>query len=201
MASALSHTRCRAAPFAGIMKHRPMQPHAHFPHLPVEGDADSRVRVVSYEDLQCGDCAAWRKMCDDALLPAFGERVAFVSKDFALPKHNWAELAAMISRRLAVHDSRAAIDFRRYCLTHIDDINLENLPDRAAEFAKARGFTAADAVLAMQSEDLRAAVRADYAEGQARGVAKTPTVFVGERAFVEVFSAAEVEAAIREAAG
>ena len=176
-----------------------MRPHAHFPELPVEGDPESDVRVVAYEDLQCGDCAVWRKMCDETLLPKFGEEAAFVMKDFALPKHNWAEYAAMISRRLAVHDSRAAIDFRRYCLTHIADINLENLPDRAAEFARARGIPGSDAVLAMENADLRAAVQADYAEGRARGVEKTPTVFVGERRFVEVFGAAEVEGAIRAA--
>lgn len=176
-----------------------MRPHSHFPDLPVEGDPESSVRVVSFEDLQCKDCAVWRRMLDDTLLSEFGDQVAFVSKDFALPKHNWAELAAMIARRLAVHDSRAAIDFRRYCFTHIADINLENLPDRAAEFARARGFSGSDAVLAMESADLRAAVQADLAEGRRLGVTHTPTVFVGEQRFVEVFGVGEVRDAIRAA--
>ena len=153
--------------------------------------------MVSFEDLQCSDSAAWRRMLDDGLLADFGRKVAFVSRDFPLPKHNWAELAAMISRRLAVHDSGAAIDFRRYCLTHIDDINLENLPDRAAEFFRARDFPPADAVLAMENADLRAAVRADFAEGQGLGVEQTPTVFIGQERFVEVFTLAEIEPAIR----
>lgn len=182
----------------GMMEHRAcsMRPHAHFPELPVEGDPESAVRVVSFEDLQCRDSAVWRGLLDETLLPEFGDNVAFVSKDFALPKHNWAEYAAMISRRLAVHDSRAAIDFRRYCLTHIADINLENLPDRAAEFAKARGFSSSDAVLAMENADLRAAVQADFAEGRGLGVVRSPTVFVGRRRFVEVFTAAEIRDAI-----
>lgn len=181
-----------------MMEHREraMRTHAHFPELPVEGAPEAAVRVVAYEDLQCPDCATWRRMLDETLLPELGDRVAFVSKDFALPKHNWAEYAAMISRRLAAHDSRAAIDFRRYCFTHIADINLENLPDRAAEFARARGFPSGDAVLAMGNDDLRAAVQADYAEGQARGVVKTPTVFVNDVSFVETFTAAEVRDAI-----
>jgi protein-disulfide isomerase len=174
-----------------------MKPHAHFTELPVEGNPASSVRVVSYEDLQCKDCAVWRRMLDDELLPRFGKEVAFVSRDFALPRHSWAELAAMISRRFAVHDSRAAIDFRRYCFTHIADINLENLPDRAAEFALARGFSASDAVLAMESADLRAAVQADFAAGQAIGVTHTPTVLIGELSFIEVFDVAEIEYAIR----
>jgi len=176
-----------------------MRTHAHYPELPVEGDPESAVRVVGFEDLQCKDCAAWRRMLDETLLPDLGGRVAFVSKDFPLPKHNWAEYAAMISRRFAVHDSRAAIDFRRYCFTHIADINLENLPDRAAEFARARGFSGSDAVLAMENADLRAAVQADLTEGRRLGVTKTPTVFVDERRFVEVFNAAEVKDAIEAA--
>ena len=176
-----------------------MKPHSHFPDLPKEGAPESDVRVVSYEDLQCKDCAVWRRMLDDVLLPEFGGRVAFVSRDFALPRHNWAELAAMISRRLAVHDSRAAIDFRRYCFTHIADINLENLPDRAVEFFQARGFPPADAVLAMENADLRAAVRRDYSRGEDRGVTHTPTVFANGKRFVEVFTAAEIGEAIQAA--
>lgn len=182
------------------MEHRRrMKPHTHFPDLPIEGNPASSVRVIAFEDLQCGDCAVWRRMLDDVLLEDFGAKVAFISRDFALSRHNWAELAAMISRRLAVHDSRAAIDFRRYCFTHIADINLENLPDRAAEFFLARGFNPADAVLAMENGDLRAAVEADYAEGRRLGVTNTPTVFVGERTFVEIFTVAQIDAAIRAA--
>jgi protein-disulfide isomerase len=176
-----------------------MKTHAHFPDLPIEGNAASSVRVVAYEDLQCKDSAAWRRMLDESLIESFGDRVAFVSRDFPLPHHNWAVFAAMISRRLAANDSHAAIDFRRYCYTHIADINLENLPDRAAEFARARGISTADAVLAMESGDLRAAVEADVAEGGRLGVAHTPTVVIGERWFVETFTAAEIETAIRAA--
>ena len=176
-----------------------MKPHAHFPDLPKEGNPESDVRVVAYEDLQCKDCAAWRRMLDDVLLPEFGDRVCFVSRDFVLPRHHWAELAAMISRRLAVHDSSAAVDFRRYCFTHIADINLENLPDRAAEFFQARGFSPADAVLAMENADLLAAVRRDYSRGEDRGVVHTPTVFANGQRFVETFTAAEIAEAIRAA--
>ena len=35
----------------------------------VEGRADSPVRVVIYEDLQCPDCAVFRRMMDEKLLP------------------------------------------------------------------------------------------------------------------------------------
>ena len=173
-----------------------MQPHTHFPALPIEGKPDSPHRVESFEDLACVDCWHWREMVDQTLLPRFGDRVAFISRDFPLEKHHWAESAAMVSRRFAAWDVEASIEFRRFCLSRRGDITVENFPERVSEFAEERGLDAETSVLSMQSEDLRAAVRADLTEGRRRGVYKTPTVFVGDREFVEKMTAAEIVAAI-----
>ncbi|NWF85183.1 MAG: thioredoxin domain-containing protein, partial [Bryobacteraceae bacterium] len=60
------------------------------PPTRVEGNPSSPVRVVIYEDLQCSDCAAFRKMLDEKLLPRYGSKVAFEHRDFPLAKHSWA---------------------------------------------------------------------------------------------------------------
>ncbi len=174
-----------------------MPPHTHFPALPIEGSADAAVRVETYEDLACVDCAEWHKMLDNLVLPRFADRVAFVARDFPLEKHLWAEPAAMVSRRFASWDSAAGIEFRRFCLTRRADINLENFPERIAEFAELHGFDAESAVLSLHNDDLRDAVRRDVAEGLSRGVSKVPTVFVGETRLVESFTAKQVVDAIR----
>ncbi len=176
-----------------------VHPHTHFPALPVEGADDSAVQVETWEDLACKDAAAWRRMLDATILPAYGDRVRFVAHDFPLDKHPWAEAAAMASRRFASWDSAAGIEFRRYCLFHLEDISVENLPERVADFAVAQGFDAEDAELSLRSEDLRDAVRADAKAGASRGVEKTPTLFIGERALVETFSLKAVEEAIEAA--
>jgi len=176
-----------------------VHPHTHFPALPVEGDPDSAVRVETWEDLACKDAAAWRRMLDGSILPAYRDRVCFVPHDFPLEKHHWAEAAAMASRRFASWDSEAGMEFRRYCLTQLEDISFENLPERVADFAEAHGFDAEDAELALRSQDLRDAVRADAQAGAARGVVKTPTVFVGRIRLVETFSRKAIEAAIEAA--
>jgi len=44
----------------------------------VEGRTESKVRVLIYEDLQCPDCAEFRRMMDEKILPRYGERVAFI---------------------------------------------------------------------------------------------------------------------------
>ena len=74
----------------------------------VEGPTESKIRVLIYEDLQCPDCAAFRKMMDETLLPHYGARVAFVHRDFPLAKHAWARKAAIASRYFAgTNDSGA----------------------------------------------------------------------------------------------
>ena len=40
----------------------------------VEGRAGSPVRVLIYEDLQCPDCASFRVMMDQQILPKYGGR-------------------------------------------------------------------------------------------------------------------------------
>ena len=61
----------------------------------VEGRTESKVRVLIYEDLQCPDCAEFRRMMDEKILPRYAERVAFVHRDFPLAKHAWARKAAI----------------------------------------------------------------------------------------------------------
>ena len=56
----------------------------------VEGNAESPVRLVVYEDLQCGDCRALRELLDQVVLPRYGAQVAVEHRDFPLPKHPWA---------------------------------------------------------------------------------------------------------------
>ena len=60
----------------------------------VEGNPSSTVRVQIWEDLQCPDCADFRVMLDQELLPKFRGTVAFEHRDFPLPKHAWARKAA-----------------------------------------------------------------------------------------------------------
>ncbi len=165
----------------------------------MEGASDASVQVETWEDLACKDAAAWRRMLDASVLPAYGDRVCFVAYDFPLDKHPWAEAAAMASRRFASWDSALGVEFRRYCLTHLEDISVENLPERVADFAVANGYDAEDAELSLRSEDLRDAVRADAKAGAQRGVRKTPTVFIGERELVESFTLKAVEESIEAA--
>jgi protein-disulfide isomerase len=165
----------------------------------VEGRADSRVRVVIFEDLQCSDCAAFRRMLDGKLLPKYADRVAFVHKDFPLAKHGWARKAAIAARFFESRSAALGLAYRKDILATLLETNTGNFGALLGRFAERHGIAAGDALAALDDAALAARVERDFEDGVARGVAKTPTVFVNGRPFIERFSFEEISKAIDEA--
>jgi protein-disulfide isomerase len=162
----------------------------------VEGNPDSSVRVVIYEDLQCSDCADFRRMLDQRLLPKYGAKVAFEHRDFPLARHAWARKAAIAARFFDEHDPELGVAFRRYMLSGIRQTTPENFNDRLAAFAKTRGFDPGRALAALTEERYAAAIEKDFQEGVARGISKTPTALVNGVPFVETFTFEEISKGI-----
>ncbi len=164
-----------------------------------EGDPESPIRVVIYEDLQCKDCAWLRRKMDDVILPEFGANVAFEHHDFPLPKHDWAKEASMAARFFTTVGYGTAIAFRRILLSEIAIVTKESLPAWVREFAIDYGADPDAAVAAMSDPRIAAVIDADIQSGLARGVEKTPTVFIGGSVFVERVPLDEFSAAIAAA--
>ncbi len=101
----------------------------------VEGNPSSTVRVVIYEDLQCGDCENLRALLDSKVLPRYGKRVVFIHRDFPLGKHDWARSAAVAARWVYAQDPELGITFRREILAEHDHITMANLKPWLLEFA------------------------------------------------------------------
>jgi protein-disulfide isomerase len=151
----------------------------------VEGNASSKVRVVIYEDLQCGDCDKLRSLLDSKVLPRYGSRVAFVHRDFPLGKHDWARPAAAAARWVYAQDSQLGITFRREILAEHDHITADRLKAWVQEFASRNHLSEKDIVTAMTDPQMNALVDQDYQSGVARGVSHTPTVIAGGQVLVE----------------
>ena len=164
-------------------------------HL-VEGKAESEVRVLIYEDLQCSDCAVFRKMLDEKMLPRYAGSVAFEHRDFPLGKHAWARKAAIASRHFARTDRDLAVAWRRYALENLADIPASGFNARLGEFAREHGADPDHAVAALDDPNLAALVEKTFEEGVARGIARTPTALVNGQPFIETFSAEEISKAI-----
>ncbi len=168
-------------------------------HRVVEGNPASTVRVIAYESLACGDCAAYRRMLDEKLLPEYGTRVAFEHRDFPLAKQPWSRAAAVAARCLEENAPEKAVQFRRDILSARRDIAPDTLEAWLRAWAGRNGFDAANLVASLRDERCQALVESDSQDGIARGVSKTPTVFVDGTPFIETFTVEEISRAIDRA--
>ncbi len=154
------------------------------------------VRVLIYEDLQCPDCADFRRMLDERLLPNYATRVTFEHRDFPLAKHAWARKAAIAARFFDQVEPRVGVAFRSYCFEHQPEINAANFSAKLAAFAQERKVDPEKASAALDDPALAALVEKDFQEGVARGIAHTPTLLVNGQPFVERFTYDDVSKAI-----
>ena len=161
------------------------------PHL-TEGASQSAVRVIVYEDLQCTDCATFRKMLDDRILPKYAATVAFEHRDFPLTKHPWARKAAIAARYFGQQSPDLDIAFRRFAMSHQSEITVDNFEAWLARFANDHHLDPAKALAGLNNKALAEAVESDYREGVARGIAKTPTALVNGQPFIETFTFEEI---------
>jgi protein-disulfide isomerase len=164
-------------------------------HL-IEGSAQSPVRVIIYEDLQCPDCADFRVMLDEKLLPRYASTVRFEHRDFPLAKHAWARKAAIAARFFEETRPGLGLEYRKYAMAHLREIKLDNFNDRLSAFAIDHRVDPVKAVASLDDPRLAALVEDDYQEGVARGIGHTPTVLVNGRPFVETFPVEDVAKAI-----
>lgn len=167
--------------------------------IPVEGLADSPVRAIVYEDLQCSDCASFRAMLDQKLLPQYAGKVAFVHRDFPLAKHPWARRAAIAARFFADRKPELGLEYRHYAMAGQSVTTDANFNMRLVEFAQAHGIPAEAAIAALANARYAELVEQDYQDGVSRGVVHTPTVFVNGRPFVETFTFEEISKGIDQA--
>jgi protein-disulfide isomerase len=164
-----------------------------------EGAADAKVRILVYEDLECSDCAKFRPMMDQKLLAKYGSKVAFEHRDFPLTKHAWSRLAAVAARHFERENPKLAVEFRRVTMEKQASITADRLGTHVATFARQFGSDPVKAVEAMTDAALQKLVDDDFAEGLARGVTRTPTVFVDGEPFVETFAFDEIAKSIEAA--
>jgi protein-disulfide isomerase len=164
-------------------------------HL-IEGAAQSPVRVIIYEDLQCPDCTVFRNMLDDTLLPRYAATVRFEHHDFPLAKHAWARKAAIAARFFEEAKPGLGLAYRKYSMAHLREITADTFADRLGQFAQDHAVDRAKALASLNDERLAARVEADFQEGVARGIAHTPTVLVNGRPFIETFAVEDVAKAI-----
>ena len=154
----------------------------------VEGNPASPVRVIIYEDLQCGDCQTFRTLLDEKLLPKYGARVAFVHRDLPLAKHDWARQAAIAGRWVYQQDPKLGIVFRREIMSEQEHLTADNLKAWLVEFAVRNDLDYKAIVSSLADPRVVALVDQDSLAAAARGISRTPTVYVGNQSIVETIT-------------
>lgn len=153
---------------------------------PVRGNPNAKVTVVSYDDFECPYCSQVHRTLFPQMLKEYGDRVAFIYKDFPLSEiHPWAIHAAVDANCLGAQNADAYWDFADYIHSNQQVINQEK--ERDKEFAaidktvlsEANKFNLdtpkLQACIKDQKDD---AVKASVKEGESLGVTGTPTMFV-----------------------
>jgi protein-disulfide isomerase len=165
----------------------------------MEGNPASPVRVLIYEDLQCSDCARFRIMLDQKILPKYGSKVAFIHRDFPLGKHDWARQAAIAARWVYEQDSERGIGMRREMLSEQDSITSQNLKQWLIDFAYRNHVDPKGIIASLSDQRLAALVDQDRQAAVARGVSQAPTAFVGGVAFADTIIYEDLARALDDA--
>ncbi|HET8888229.1 MAG TPA: thioredoxin domain-containing protein [Candidatus Angelobacter sp.] len=166
-------------PYADVMKKIDLR------GRPVRGARQSKVVVVSYDDLQCPFCTMMHQTLFPELLKEYGDRVSFVYKDFPLSNHAWAMHAAVNANCLAAQNDDAYWSYVDTVHTLQKEINGEKTPelrfaelDRIAMVQGTEHKLDAATLQACVKTQNTAAIKASVREGESLGVDSTPTMFV-----------------------
>lgn len=153
---------------------------------PVRGNPNAKVMVVNYDDFECPYCSQVHKTLFPELLKEYGDRVAFVYKDFPLSEiHAWAIHAAVDANCIASQSGDAYWEFADYIHNHRDMVNAEKgLPNQfdaldritLTEAGKFKLDTGKIQACVKAQDDH--AVTASVKEGESLDVSGTPTMFI-----------------------
>jgi protein-disulfide isomerase len=153
---------------------------------PVRGNPNAKVTVVSYDDFECPFCSQVHRTLFPELLKEYGDRVAFIYKDFPLSEiHPWAIHAAVDANCLGAQSADAYWEFADYIHSNQQLVNQEKGRDNQfaaldkAVLSEANKFKVdtpkLQACIKNQKDD---SVKASVKEGESLGVSGTPTMFV-----------------------
>lgn len=153
---------------------------------PIRGNSNAKVTVVSYDDFECPYCSQVHRTLFPELLKEYGDRVAFIYKDYPLfDIHPWAIHAAIDANCLAAQNTDAYWDFADYIHSNQQLVSQEK--GRDAQFAALDKATVSEGekfkvdAAKLQScvkDQKNDAVMASVKEGESLGVNGTPTLFV-----------------------
>lgn len=146
---------------------------------PARGPANAPVLVVEFSDLQCPHCKEANPTIERLLNEV--PNVRFVSQNFPLPSHNWAEKAAEYADCVGRASNDAYWKFVDGVFAAQEQITADNADDKLKGIADSSGVNGADIAVCAAKPETQARVEASVQLGKDLGVNSTPTLFVNGR--------------------
>jgi protein-disulfide isomerase len=173
----------------------------------VRGDKNAKVTVVNYDDFECPFCSRMHQTLFPQILKEYGDRVAFIYKDYPLTEiHPWAMRAAVDANCLAAQNGDAFWDFADYIHANQKQVSAEKgiegqyaaLDRLTNEQGQKHNLDQAklQACIKAQNED---SVKASMHEADGLGVQATPTIFVNGQELDGAVSLEEMRATLDRA--
>ncbi len=146
---------------------------------PARGPANAPLMIVEFSDLQCPHCKEANPTIERLLKE--DPNVRFVSQNFPLPSHNWAEKAAEYADCVGRASNDAYWKFVDGVFAAQEQITADNADDKLKGIADASGVNGADIAACAAKPETQSRVEASVQLGKDLGVNSTPTLFVNGR--------------------
>lgn len=146
------------------------------------GSAQPKVTIVEFSDFQCPACKAAQPLVKQ-LLQTYKDNVKFVYRNFPLPQHQYARLAALaaetagsVGKYWEYHDKLFATQEEWSALKENEVV------DRFVLFAEELKIPGELMQESLKSKTFEKTISQDVADGNALGVSSTPSFYVnGQR--------------------
>jgi len=143
---------------------------------PFKGPKDAKVTIVEFSDFQCPYCSRAIPWVD-SILKAYPNDVKLVFKQYPLPFHKQAKMAAEAG--LAAHQQGKFWELHDKMFANYRELSRDNVVAWAKELGLDEGKIAA----ALDAGTYSKAVDKDMADGQKVGVRGTPTFFLNGKLY------------------
>lgn len=148
----------------------------------VKGNAQGKIKIEYFADLQCGACKALSPKLDEILVE-HADQVKLVFKNYPKDKsctnyegkylHEFSCEAAIAARCVGLNNGKFW-EFKDHLFANQSTYSLANFKSWAAQF----GLANASYDTCFNDPAIIARIKSDVAEGINRGVVGTPTIFV-----------------------
>ena len=175
---------------------------------PVRGNKNAKVTAVNFDDFECPFCSRMHQTLFPEILKEYGDRVAFVYKDYPLESiHPWALHAAVDANCLGSQNNDAYWDFADYIHSNQQEITSERgsaaqsaaLDKLTLEQGQKHNVDAAKLQSCVKAQD-DSAIKASEQQAEAIDVDSTPTMLVNGRKMHDgVLSLEEMRAMLDQA--